>query len=195
MAFNVVPTVSSGDSWTASQHNTYIKDNFAAVWVGTTNGDMDYYTGASGKTRLGIGAAGAILRSDGTVPVWLAAGAANTFLKSDGTVSAYGALVYRRQGGNASNWAVTGTTSYTPAATKMQVGTRAVTVTSGTGSANITYPEAYTQRAVIFLSADASSGAISLRSTGATVNGFTIEAFDAGAGNITVDVYWMAIGA
>ena len=70
MAYSVVPTVSTSDSWTASQHNTYIKDNFAAVWVGTTAGDLDYYTSATAKSRVGIGTANQLLRSTGTAPAW-----------------------------------------------------------------------------------------------------------------------------
>ena len=31
MAYSTVPTVSTSDSWTASQHNTYLKDNMAAL--------------------------------------------------------------------------------------------------------------------------------------------------------------------
>lgn len=70
MAYNAVPTVATSDSWTASQHNTYIKDNFAAVWVGTTAGDLDYYTSATAKARLAIGAAGRVLVSNGSAPTW-----------------------------------------------------------------------------------------------------------------------------
>lgn len=31
MAYSAVPTVSTGDLWTASNHNTYIRDNFTAL--------------------------------------------------------------------------------------------------------------------------------------------------------------------
>jgi len=34
MSYSPVPTVVTGDTWTASQHNTYIRDNFAAVYNG-----------------------------------------------------------------------------------------------------------------------------------------------------------------
>lgn len=72
MAFNSVPTVSNGDSWSAAQHNTYIKDNFAAVWVGTTAGDIDYYTSASAKSRLAkpSPAGEYYLGHNNTAPVW-----------------------------------------------------------------------------------------------------------------------------
>jgi len=92
MAYSVVPLVAVGDLWTAANQNTYLKDNFAAVWVGTTAGDIDYYTGAANKARLaasnggvllsgaaapswlGIGAGGGILTENGTIPSWLAIG-------------------------------------------------------------------------------------------------------------------------
>jgi len=70
MAYGTVPLVATSDSWTASQHNTYIRDNFAAVWVGTTAGDTDYYTSATAKTRLAIGTANQIMRSTGSAPAW-----------------------------------------------------------------------------------------------------------------------------
>lgn len=70
MAFGTVPLVATSDSWTASQHNTYIRDNFAAVWVGTTAGDIDYYTSATAKSRLAIGTANQLLQSTGSAPAW-----------------------------------------------------------------------------------------------------------------------------
>ena len=70
MAFSTVPLVATSDSWTASQHNTYIRDNFAAVWVGTTAGDTDYYSSSTAKTRLAIGTANQIKYSTGSAPAW-----------------------------------------------------------------------------------------------------------------------------
>lgn len=70
MSFNTVPTVANGDSWSAAQHNTYLRDNFAAVWVGTTAGDVDYYVNATSKARVGIGTNGYIFQSNGSVPSW-----------------------------------------------------------------------------------------------------------------------------
>jgi hypothetical protein len=56
--------------------NQQIRDNGNAIWVGTTAGDMDYYTGATGKSRLGIGTAGQILKvnAGATAPEWGAGG-------------------------------------------------------------------------------------------------------------------------
>jgi len=42
MTYTAVPTKSTGDLWTAANHNTYIKDNFAAGVpdIFTTKGDI-----------------------------------------------------------------------------------------------------------------------------------------------------------
>jgi len=58
-------------TYTAAQYNTYTRDNFTAIWVGTTAGDLDYYTGATAKARLAIGVSGSYLASNGSVPSWV----------------------------------------------------------------------------------------------------------------------------
>lgn len=72
MAYSSVPLVATADLWTAANHNTYLKDNMTAMWVGTTAGDLGYYTSAVAKSRLAIGAARTGLRvnSAGTAPEW-----------------------------------------------------------------------------------------------------------------------------
>jgi hypothetical protein len=71
MAYNAVPTVATSDSWTASQHNTYIKDNFAAIWVGTSAGDLDYYTSGATKARLEKPSVDSLLKmGSGGTPSW-----------------------------------------------------------------------------------------------------------------------------
>jgi hypothetical protein len=87
MAYTTVPTVATGDTWSAANHNTYIKDNFAAVWPGTTAGDMDYYTSATAKSRLAIGTSGTVLTSSGTAPQWSATSA---LTNTPGSVHAVG---------------------------------------------------------------------------------------------------------
>jgi len=72
MAFNNSFTAVTGATYTAAQYNTYVRDNLSAIWVGTTAGDMDYYTAATTKARLAIGASGYILSSSGSAPTWSA---------------------------------------------------------------------------------------------------------------------------
>ena len=57
MAYSVVPTVSTGDSWTAANHNTYVKDNFAASApdLFTTKGDLAVAAGADTANRFAVG--------------------------------------------------------------------------------------------------------------------------------------------
>ncbi len=70
MSFISVPTFATGDSFSAAQANTYWRDNMAALWPYTTNGDMAYMTGSGVISRLGIGTAYQLLRSTGTAPSW-----------------------------------------------------------------------------------------------------------------------------
>lgn len=56
MAYSAVPTVTTGDLWTASNHNTYIRDNFAAGVPGIIN--------AKGDLAVGLA-----LRNAGVLPV------------------------------------------------------------------------------------------------------------------------------
>ena len=76
MAYSIVPTAVTGDLWTAANHNTYIKDNFAAAIPGafTTAGQMAYATGANTGALLNIGTAGQVLRvnNEATAPEWAA---------------------------------------------------------------------------------------------------------------------------
>lgn len=93
MAFDNSFTAVTGQTYTAAQYNTHVKGNFTAVWVGTTAGDMDYYTSSTAKNRLAIGANGAILKSSGSAPVWVAAGGAGTiFYNSSGSTPAWLAI-------------------------------------------------------------------------------------------------------
>jgi hypothetical protein len=73
MAYTVVPTVATGDLWTAANHNTYIRDNFAASVpdVFITAGDLVYGSAADVAARLGIGSAGQVLTVSGGLPAWL----------------------------------------------------------------------------------------------------------------------------
>lgn len=66
MAYTAVPTVATGDLWTAANHNAYIKDNFAAGVpdIFTTKGDLAVASGADAAGRLGVGSNGQLLTAD-----------------------------------------------------------------------------------------------------------------------------------
>ena len=199
MSFDNSYTAVTGATYQASDYNTGTKGNFTAVWVGTTAGDMDYYTSATAKNRLAIGAAGGILTSSGSAPQWTAVGSAFSFLRSNGSVPAWASLVYKRQGGSATIWSTPGTTTYTPTATIIQAGMQNVTVSSGgTASVAITYPNAFNLRPVIFLGANMSgslSYAWALGWTDDTTAGFNLHLkFAATTQTGTYAVSWMAVG-
>lgn len=70
MTYQTVPTVTTGDMWTASQHNTYVRDNFSALWPFTAAGSIAYATSSShlGATASVTGIK--ILKSVSGVPTW-----------------------------------------------------------------------------------------------------------------------------
>lgn len=67
---STVPTVANGDSWSAAQHNTYLRDNIEALWPYTTAGDMAYASASNQLSRLPIGTSYKFLQSSGSAPQW-----------------------------------------------------------------------------------------------------------------------------
>ena len=99
MAFNNGFTAVTGATYTAAQYNTYVRDNFTALWPYTTAGDMMYATSATASARLakvtgGIlygGASapaylslttGGVLYGGASAPVWLAKPGSDAVLKN-----------------------------------------------------------------------------------------------------------------
>jgi microcystin-dependent protein len=82
-----LPTVATGDTWSASQHNTYIRDNILTLFPYISAGDLAYASSSTALARLAIGAAGRILYSTGSAPAWMAAGAAGELLKGAGAAA------------------------------------------------------------------------------------------------------------
>jgi microcystin-dependent protein len=70
MAYSAVPAVVTGQTYLASDYNTYIKDNLAALWQYTTAGDIVYATSSSTLSRLGVGANGKVLTVTAGLPAW-----------------------------------------------------------------------------------------------------------------------------
>ena len=72
MALTTFRSWVTGELVTAAMLNQQVRDNGNAIWVGTTAGDMDYYTGATTKARLPIGTAGQVLKVNvgATAPEW-----------------------------------------------------------------------------------------------------------------------------
>lgn len=74
MAYTPLSTVATGDLWTAANHNTYVKDNFAAGVpdLFTTAGDTVYASGADAAARLAIGATSTFYQVVAGLPAWVA---------------------------------------------------------------------------------------------------------------------------
>jgi hypothetical protein len=91
---------------------------------------------------------------------------------------------YRRQGGNLSNWAINGTTNYTPGAVRMQAGCAS---TGGDTSVLVTFPVAFSNRPLVFLG---SLGAANARlSYAPEPTGITMETDLPNS-----IIHWLAIG-
>jgi hypothetical protein len=75
MAFTTPRTWTIGEFVTKSIMDAHVRDNLNAIWVGTTVGDLDYYTSATAKARLAKGTALQQLKmnSAATAPEWVSA--------------------------------------------------------------------------------------------------------------------------
>lgn len=70
MAFSTMTNRAAGYIVKAATDWNVIISNFAAIWVGTTAGDTDYYTSATAKTRLPLGQQGLAYRAGTAAPEW-----------------------------------------------------------------------------------------------------------------------------
>jgi hypothetical protein len=102
---------------------------------------------------------------------------------------------YRRQGGDASDWATSGTTDYTPGAVRMQGGSRVVVGPgASSGTVTVTFPVAFSNVPMAFLT-DGGNGLVvwsinAGSSSQLTLNWRTTD----GSTPALVAVFWMAIG-
>ncbi len=193
MATWVTPRVwVAGERVSASKMNE-ISTDLGILFPHTTAGDLAFRSAASTDLTRLANVAGGLLIGGATVPEFLAAGAAGTVLKG-GTAPTFGALVHRRKGGSSTHWNSTGSSSYTPSTAYLQVGSVAVSVNT-TGTANVTYPVAFTYNPLLICSARSAFGSIAVRAEGETTSGFDLAVQDLyTSGAITVDVSWLAIG-
>jgi len=83
MSYSPVPTVVTGDTWTASQHNTYIRDNFAALHPYTARGDIAYRNNAGNIARLALGDVTKCLKSYGGDPAYMGAFGFHVYKEDD----------------------------------------------------------------------------------------------------------------
>ncbi len=107
-------------------------------------------------------------------------------------------MLTRRVGGNATQWQIDGSTTYTPTTVKMQVGATAVNIGNGNSSAEtaVTFPQAFSDVPLVIgslrLNEEADMFEISFAPSSAGVG---ITARRAGtSGAVVAYVQWMAIG-
>jgi len=106
MAYNTPPTKNTGDTFSASEFNTYIRDNMAAGVpdIFEAAGDLAVGSGADAAMRLAKGQIGQLLR-----------------VLSNGSVGWGGPLI-QRYGSNANDWTQPGSTIYIPENIFFQLG-------------------------------------------------------------------------
>jgi hypothetical protein len=71
MTYQALPTVTTGETWTAAQHNTYVRDNFSALFPYTKQGNIAYAASASELTVPTNAAGIKIMKSVSGVPAWV----------------------------------------------------------------------------------------------------------------------------
>lgn len=71
MSITTVPSVVTGQTYSAANYNTQVRDNINGIWVLTTAGDMLYATGASAANRLAL-VVGGVMYGGASAPAWLA---------------------------------------------------------------------------------------------------------------------------
>lgn len=116
------------------------------------------------------------------------------------------ALLYRRQGGSATNWDTEGSTNYTPGRVIVQMGLEKFTIANGNQSVNdlITFPQPFTSaRSLVMVSAYSAVSLVATPKAGIALDGaspttrariYVTRGDLAGAGDEVVYCTWLAIG-
>ena len=89
MAYTSGFTAVTGATYTAAQYNTNTRDNFTAMWVYTTAGDLAYATSSTTLSRLAPPGSLSLLQHNGTLPSYLAKGNAYEFLRVNAAGNAF----------------------------------------------------------------------------------------------------------
>lgn len=119
------------------------------------------------------------------------------------STSGSASLIYRRQGGNATDWNTQGTNNYTPSSGRIQAGSIVVPDSSGVGQSfvDIVFPVAYSAAPLVFACAKTPGDTTEERGTivscgTPSATGFTIHCQRYDDAEFTADSYvnWWAIG-
>lgn len=192
-----VPTIYTGDWIDAAWINQYIGDNFRALMQGFgATGNIPYAIDADTIGALVKPSTEGLMNmgSDG-LPEWLTTTNVHNFLQWNGSAFVFAPLVYRRQGGDASNWASPGTTSYTPSGKVVRQKGVASASIANAGDIQVTYPVAFSQKPIITISINAPLGDFAHRMHDDSLNGFYLHVRDViTSGTQTVEIHWEAEG-
>ncbi len=142
MAYNNSFTAVTGATYTAAQYNTYVRDNFTAIWVYTTAGDLAYATSSTALSRLAIGTAYKFLQvnSAATAPQWGGLHFASVYHNTTQNVATATAtiLTFNSENSDAQGWhsTVSNTGRITVSAAGYYQASAYFNYTSGGGSGN-----------------------------------------------------------
>lgn len=155
------------------------------LWPVTAAGDLIYATASDELGNLAVGAAGKIVVSNGSLPIYA------------------GPLAYsKRQGGDASVWNTPGNTTYTPTDALVQYGAEQISIVADTsGSKAVTFPTAFSDKPLVITGHKNQLGDMGIGNYvydfGTNVpatTGFTASIVLADAETIDIPFYWIAIG-
>ena len=170
MTWNTHPTVVTGSTWTAADHNLYVKGNLDTLFPYTAGQQVAYSTSSASLNKATASAALMVLRSN-----------------SSNTAIEFGGMIAARQGFSTTDWYTTSTsTAYsnsTPAKTIFQCGDAILTSTATV----ITFPIAYTYKPLVFV--DSNTASFYFLTVIPTTTGATVYANSSG-----ISFSWMAIG-
>ena len=84
MGITSVPSAVTGQTYSAANYNTQVRDNINGIWVATAAGDLIYASGASSAARLAKPASIGLLQNGSPgVPSWLTGGSALQVLRKN----------------------------------------------------------------------------------------------------------------
>jgi len=180
MAYNTPPTKATGDTLTAAEWNTYVRDNMAAGVpdVMGAAGDLLVGSGPDAANVLSKGDDGAVLRMIG------------------GNVS-WGVPLITRFGGHATNWATSGSSIYTPDQYRMEMGVFNFASIGATTNiyGGFNFNAAFAGTPLVFLTTFKPTADVRSLIYALTASHLDIALYNYTALTITnVAVMWMAIG-
>lgn len=124
-----------------------ISNDLRVLFPYTTGGDISYRDPAGAYlSRLAKPASLGLLKNDNAgVPSYVTGGNAYQTLRKNSANNGFewGDFIVKRQGGGDIIWTAQGSTSYNVSGVVVQMGAKRISVTSGIGSAAVTYPTSF----------------------------------------------------